>query len=676
MSFPADYLHRVYAGVLGKIIGVYLGRPFEGWTHERILRELGPIESYVHERLNQPLIVTDDDISGTFTFVRAMEDYGFSPRLSARQIGQAWLNYIVENRTILWWGGMGTSTEHTAFLRLKKGIDAPRSGSIALNGPVVAEQIGAQIFIDGWGMICPGDPKLAATLAREAASVSHDGEAIHGAVVVAVIESLAFVERDIARLIESAIAHIPADSTIAKMNRYLLDLRSREPDWHAARAQFARIYNYENYPGGCHMVPNHGVIMLALLWGDGDFSRSLMIANTCGWDTDCNSGNVGCILGLRNGLDGIDPKWRTPVADRMYLPTAEGGSCVTDAAREAVYLANVARQMRGLSPIELKGGARYHFALPGSVQGFTSESGDVEIRNDGGFLRIDNRTGGRRPITTRTLPPLEMLSTGYSAAASPTLYAGQTMRAWVRRLEGEPRARPIVRIGGADDVPETLGGQWASLASDAQELVWKVQTPPGAVIAEAGIEIDGRAVVALDSLTWDGEPECVFGKPAAGGSMWKHAWVSSLYSVWHDVNGMSYLLIQNDGRGLLSTGTRQWRDYRVEAEVMPHMVRAFGLAARYQGQRRYYALLLTPTGLARLLKLHDEEQVLAEKPLDWSWRTTYRLALRVHGNRIEAFIDGQKLFDIKDPYQPLECGGIAMLVEEGQTQVKEVSVGA
>ena len=40
MLIPEDYDERVYAGVLGKMIGVYLGRPFEGWTYERIQREL------------------------------------------------------------------------------------------------------------------------------------------------------------------------------------------------------------------------------------------------------------------------------------------------------------------------------------------------------------------------------------------------------------------------------------------------------------------------------------------------------------------------------------------------------------------------------------------------------------------------------------------------------------
>ncbi len=133
MSTPSDYLERVYAGVLGKIIGVYLGRPFEGWTYQRITSELGEIWDYVHERFNVPLIVADDDISGTFTFLRALPDHGGTADITAEQIGKTWLNYIVEDRSILWWGGMGNSTEHTAYLRLKAGRNrsAPKSSLTA-----------------------------------------------------------------------------------------------------------------------------------------------------------------------------------------------------------------------------------------------------------------------------------------------------------------------------------------------------------------------------------------------------------------------------------------------------------------------------------------------------------------------------------------------------------------
>ena len=77
MALPNDYAERVYAGVLGKLIGVYLGRPFEGWTYEQILKELGEIDYFVNERIpwKPPLVVTDDDITGTFTFLRALPDY-------------------------------------------------------------------------------------------------------------------------------------------------------------------------------------------------------------------------------------------------------------------------------------------------------------------------------------------------------------------------------------------------------------------------------------------------------------------------------------------------------------------------------------------------------------------------------------------------------------------------
>ena len=88
-AIPKDYAERVYAGVLGKLIGVYLGRSFEGWTHERITQELGPINFYVNERCDvalrsHHLVVTDDDISGTFAFPRALADCGFPARLTSK----------------------------------------------------------------------------------------------------------------------------------------------------------------------------------------------------------------------------------------------------------------------------------------------------------------------------------------------------------------------------------------------------------------------------------------------------------------------------------------------------------------------------------------------------------------------------------------------------------------
>src|SRR5689334_19808507 len=118
---PTDYEERVYAGVLGKVIAVYLGRPFEGWHHDRITAELGDVTYYVNDRTDVALkhhllVVTDDDITGTFVFARALEEHGLDP--TSAQVGETWLNEIVENQTVLWWGGLGNSTEHTAYLRM------------------------------------------------------------------------------------------------------------------------------------------------------------------------------------------------------------------------------------------------------------------------------------------------------------------------------------------------------------------------------------------------------------------------------------------------------------------------------------------------------------------------------------------------------------------------------
>src|SRR5919112_6054077 len=362
MQIPGDYAERVYAGVLGKIIGVYLGRPFEGWSYERIISELHEIYYYVNDRRDLPLknntlVVTDDDISGTFTFLRALPDYGNSSDLTAAQIGQTWLNYIIERKTILWWGGLGNSTEHTAYLRLKRGIPAPRSGSIALNGQVVAEQIGSQIFIDGWAMVAPGDPELAAELAGRAARVSHDGEAIYGAQVVAAMEAQAFVESDIQKLIDTGLSVIPPDSIIARLIYDVREWHAAEPDWRKTRELIVQHYGYDKFGGNCHMVPNHALIIHSLLHGDDDFRKSLMITNTAGWDTDCNSGNVGCLLGIKNGLGGFEsgPDWRGPVADRLYLPTADGGRAITDAVTEAYHIVNIGRSLAGAPPVAPKG---------------------------------------------------------------------------------------------------------------------------------------------------------------------------------------------------------------------------------------------------------------------------------------------------------------------------------
>jgi len=722
MSVPQDYTERVYAGVLGKIIGVYLGRPFEGWPYQRVMAELGEIWYYVNEKLDLkrslvgrgidvdipenlgiPLIVTDDDITGTFTFLRALPDYGNSPDLTPAQIGQTWLNYLIEERTILWWGGLGNSTEHTAYLRLKSGIEAPRSGSMELNSKVVAEQIGAQIFIDGWAMVAPGDPELATDLARRAASVSHDGEAIYGAQVLAAMEAQAFVESDIDRLIDIGVSFIPKDSVIYRMIADIRQWHAEEPDWRKAFGLLAADYGYDKYGGNCHMVPNHGLIILSLLYGDDDFQKTLMIVNTCGWDTDCNSGNAGCLMGIKNGLAGIDdgPDWRGPVADRLYMPAADGGRALTDAVTEAYHIVNIGRALAGEAPVAPKVGARFHFELPGAVQGFMPEDsiesrGTVTVENVVGHSQRGERSlaihyhhvaPGRaaRVATAAFIPSKEVAihfeKRGYALLASPTLYSGQTVRAGVAADGGNKT--PVtcclyIRAYGADDeLVRTYGPETVLEPGADHEFEWRIGDTGGGPIAEVGVEISGErradGSVYLDYLTWDGAPDVVLTRPATGGTMWRRAWVDGVdqYGPWWPE---PYRLVQNYGTGLLIQGTREWTDYRVSADVTPHLVKAAGIAARVQGMRRYYALLLCGDGKARLVKALDGNTVLAEADCAWEFGETYDLSLEVVGACLRAWIDGQQLFEVDDADRPLTGGAVALICEEGRTATETVTV--
>ncbi len=701
MTIPHDYIERTYAGVLGKLIGVYLGRPFEQWTYERIMAELGEITYYVNEKRGVPLIVTDDDLSGTFTFLRALPDYGNSRDLTPQQIGQTWLNYIIEKRTILWWGGLGNSTEHTAYLRLKNGIPAPTSGSIALNTKTVAEQIGSQIFIDGWAMVAPGDPAFAADLARRAASVSHDGEAIYGAQVVAAMESLAYVENDLNRLLDTAVSFIPKDSVIRRLIDDVREWHAEFRDWRDTRAKIAERYGYDKYGGNCHMIPNHALIILALLYGEDDFQKSLMIVNTAGWDTDCNSGNVGCLLGIKNGLAGIDagPDWRGPIADRLYLPTADGGRAITDAVTETYNIVNIGRTLAEMPSLQPKAGSRFHFELPGSVQGFTADTsieskGIVTLENVEGYSHLGKRSlairyqhlaPGRsaRVATPTFIPPEAINLMGYELHASPTLYPGQTIRAGFMAdslNKSKVMCRLYVQIYGAEDKLVTIyGPQKAIHPGESVQMEWQIADTDGAPIAMIGLEIictDSRAdgTIYLDYLTWDGTPNTVFKQPVAGGTMWQRAWVKGVDSSHDKYWPEAYRVIQNEGTGLLTLGCRDWTNYSISATIMPHMVRAFGISARVQGLQRYYALLLTNDGKARLVKALDGVKIFAETEFSWQQENEYVFQLDAQSRRLIGRINGQILFDVEDTEEPLECGGIAYVCCEGCMSSENLSI--
>ena len=694
-ELPADYDERVYAGVLGKIIGVYLGRPFEGWTYDRILSDLGEITGYVNARTDLPLnnhllVVTDDDISGTLVFPRVLDDVPSKGSLDPGAVARTWLNELIPERTVLWWGGLGNSTEHTAYLRLRAGVEAPLSGSAELNGRVVSEQVGAQIFCEGFAMTCPADPARAADLAQAAASVSHDGEALQAARMVAAMVASAFVATDVETVLDEGFGQVSPGCVIAEVIR---DVRlwSAGGDWHATRARIAERYGYDRYGGNCHVVPNHAVVIAAIAHSGGDFGRAMTVVNTCGWDTDSNAGDVGSVMGVFAGLAGLTQgvDYRGPLADRLYLPTAEPGGVITDAAREALRLSGHGRGRSGAEPFVPKDGARFHFTFPGSVQGFGIRDGEgdghvVQVPGaDGqGRLSIRTRQPGSLDVSTPTfIPPEARDMPGYGLMASPTLYPGQLVRAVVEVPREAPPVVARLLIMAADkgdrgDELQRLTGAAAPVGPGSRvELTWTVPDLDGQPVTFVGVTVDAEAAgeVLLDRLGWSGEPTVTVKRPARGGTMWPRAWVDAVDRLDHADE--TYRLIQDAGLGQLIQGTREWRDYRVSADVTPHLADAVGLAARVQGLERGYLLELEGRRRVRLVKRWHGETELASIPFTWEYGTTYELALEVRGPLIRGWVDGRLVADVIDEDPRLRDGSVALTVRSGRTATTAVSVG-
>jgi len=214
-------------------------------------------------------------------------------------------------------------------------------------------------------------------------------------------------------------------------------------------------------------------------------------------------------------------------------------------------------------------------------------------------------------------------------------------------------------------------------AGEDHAFEWTIADTGGAPIAEIGFEIASAqradGTVYLYYLGWAGEPDALFTKPEWGGTMWRRALVNGID--WEfSRRGASYRLVQNYGTGLLMQGTREWRDYRVTADVSPHLVKSAGIAARVQGMRRYYALLLCSDGKARLVKMLDEQRNLAETEVAWVYDGIYDLGLEVVGSTIRATIGGQLVFEVEDSDRPLAGGAVALVCEEGRTETRAVRV--
>ena len=733
MNLDHIFENKVYAGVLGKIIGVYLGRPFEGWPYDKIMKELGPIYYYVNDKLNVPMHVTDDDLNGTFTFIKAFKDFNFDKNITSKQIGDTWLNYCLENQAVLAWAGKGLLTEESAYLNLKEGIEAPESGSIKRNGKIIAEQIGAQIFIDGWGMIAAGDPDFAADLAKRAGSVSHDGESVYGAQMVASMEAMAFIENDTKKIIEHCKKYIPNDSIIYKLISDIQDWRSGNLDWEQARSKIEEKYGYNKYQGFCHIVPNHALIILALLFGDDDFQKTLMIVNTAGWDTDCNSGNVGCYMGIKNGIEGIQkgPDFISPVNDTLYITSARGSETMTDALRESQNIINIRRKLDGLESKVIKNNARYNFEMETSTQGWVVDKSNdnnqnTHLKNIEYKSKIGNRAleinfnnltkGINSELHVNTFFPeefttlnkqQEMMLMVYSFVGCPIIYSGQNIKTEIiSKTKKDIKIKLFIKYYGEGDKLYKISSEEYFFSDDESKTIeWKVPDTFSNPITQIGYSISSdeqaSGEVLINYLDITGIPKMTFRKPEHikdnranlvshdiksltngvyipdedkyYGQLWKLAWVNDV-DKWYGYGKNSFGLIKNASRGHVFTGSSEWKNYSVNSKIMFRLASSGGLVIRSQGLQRYYSLEIKSVNKLQINKMEYGLKTLKEIDFKFEPFEEYEMRFEANNNILKGFINNKLLIEVEDKTNQFEKGMIGCIVENGTIISDEISI--
>jgi ADP-ribosylglycohydrolase len=693
-----EYLAKVYAGFLGMNIGIRLGAPVEPslWTSERIKRFYGEIKAYVKDFKN---FAADDDVNGPVYFLRALDDGGFEDGLKPCHVADAWLNYARDGVGMFWWGGYGVSTEHTAYENLKRGISAPASGSISVNGKTLAEQIGGQIFIDTWGLIRPGNPGEAARLARIAASVSHDGEALNGAAFIAACIAAAFDTPDRDKIIDAGLAQIPQDSLYANLVRAVRKFHGESPaSWRDCLAYLQQEWGYDRYPGACHIIPNAGVCVMALLYGK-TFAEGIEIAVMAGWDTDCNAGNVGTILGTACGIENIPEHYLRPINDGVVLSGIAGSLNILDLPTYAKILATAScrldkRPIPGLFAIK-NGVIDFDFILPGSTHNFrVSDSFLLRIRHvqfsapenqknereNAGALEVlfDRMVRGQKacvfykPFYRRE----DFDDERYMPVFSPTVYPGQEVSITfsLKRFSGESvMISPYVRNTSTKESVALGGGVYR----DEEKHVLRFTIPPdderivGAMIDEIGLIIEGNSPAKNKDLG------CLFvqGFTAGGKARYTIALekqkkefasitpFSHNHGAWELVRNLSgtiYMEAMTAEHAEAMTGNYFMEDLELEGILVPHNGFSHLTGLRIQGALHGYYAGFHGEGKVVILK-HDKILTeLASLSFPWHYEQPYRMRFIAKGPSLSLEIDGKFLLACNDERFGYGMAGYAM----------------
>ena len=134
------------------------------------------------------------------------------------------------------------------------------------------------------------------------ATLDHADNSVYAEQFLAAIESMAFVESDMNKLIQMGMNYIPVDSKLYMCFEMIIEMYNNKADWIDARTV---VLNKYSHPDFTNVVQNLGFILIALLWGNSDMRDTINIALKCGYDTDCTCASAASVVGILNGYKAL-----------------------------------------------------------------------------------------------------------------------------------------------------------------------------------------------------------------------------------------------------------------------------------------------------------------------------------------------------------------------------------
>lgn len=325
-----DIEEKIYGAWMGRICGCMLGKTVECIHTDELIPFLKETNNYPMHRyiycsdLNDEILKKyqfpfadreyadkidgmpiDDDTNYVVLAQTIIENYGRD--FTSFDVSRAWLQY--QNKDAY------CTAERVAFCNFVKGYEPPDS---AIYKNPYREWIGAQIRGDYFGYINPGNPEAAAEMAWRDASVSHVKNGIYGEMFIAAMLAVVAVTNQIEDIILGGLAQIPHTSRLYEAIKGILTDYKNNVSKDVCFEKIHQQYDEYSSHGWCHTISNAMIVAAALLYGEGDYGKSICMAVETAFDTDCNGATVGSILGIANGIESIPDYWTKPINDTLH----------------------------------------------------------------------------------------------------------------------------------------------------------------------------------------------------------------------------------------------------------------------------------------------------------------------------------------------------------------------